>query len=209
MPSSFTSPPTEPAVTTADEALQRLLEGNQRYVSHQTIDPNQTEARRAEIVQGQLPFATILSCVDSRVPPELIFDRGLGDLFVVRTAGQVIDRAVMGSIEFGAFLLGIPLIFVLGHEKCGAVHATIEAVERSAAPPGSIGALVEGIRPAVETARHQPGDLLENAVKANVALGVHRLQASPILAELLEAGKLKIVGGRYCLETGAVNVTVW
>ncbi len=191
-----------------DEALQILKEGNQRYVANKTIDPNQSEARRVEVAQGQNPFATILGCVDSRVPPEIVFDRGLGDLFVIRTAGQVIDQAVLGSIEFGAFELGIPLIFVLGHEKCGAVNATIEALEQNAQADGSIGVLVEGIQPAVESVRSQPGDLLDNAVNANVELGVARLKESPILAELLEQGKLKIVGGRYDLDTGAVEITV-
>lgn len=198
----------EPEVKSADEALQRLMEGNRRYVADKTVDPNQTEARRVEVAQGQKPFATILGCVDSRVPPEIVFDRGLGDLFVIRTAGQVIDRAVLGSIEFGAFELGIPLILVLGHEKCGAVHATIEALEHNAEAEGSIGSLVEGIQPAVEAVRDQPGDLLDNAVRANVELVVRHLKESPILAELLEHGKVQIAGGRYDLDTGAVEITV-
>jgi carbonic anhydrase len=198
----------EAAVTTADEALQKLLEGNHRYVANKTLDPHQTEARRIEVAQGQDPFATILGCVDSRVPPEIIFDRGLGDLFVIRTAGQVIDRAVLGSIEFGAAELGIPLVLVLGHEKCGAVNATIQALETNEQAEGSIGTLVDGIKPAVEAARSQPGDLLDNAVRANVELGVARLKESPVLAGLLAQGKLTIVGGRYDLETGEVEITV-
>jgi carbonic anhydrase len=198
----------EPAVRDPDAALERLTEGNQRYVTNKRVNPNQTEARRIEVAREQQPFATILGCVDSRVSPELIFDRGLGDLFVIRTAGQVIDRAVMGSVEFGAVAFGIPLILVLGHEKCGAVIATIEAMTRSSKVEGSIGALIEAIQPAVETARNRPGDLLANAVNANVELGVNRLKASPILAELLVEGKLKIVGGRYDLDTGAVEFIV-
>jgi carbonic anhydrase len=198
----------EPPVSNADEALGRLKEGNQRYAANRTVDPNQTAARRAEVAQGQKPFATILGCVDSRVPAEIIFDRGLGDLFVVRTAGQVIDGAVMGSVEFGALELGIPLILVLGHEKCGAVNATIEAIEKNVHPEGSIGVLVDGIKPAVEGVRDQPGDLLDNAVKANVELGVRRLKESPILADLLKEGRVKIVGGHYDLDTGEVQITV-
>lgn len=202
------APTAEPAVANADEALQRLQEGNQRYVANKTVDPNQTESRRVEVAQGQHPFATILGCVDSRVPPEIVFDRGLGDLFVIRTAGQVLDDAVVGSIEFGAAELGIPLIMVLGHEKCGAVNATIEALEKQAEAEGSIGALVEGIKPAVEKVKGQPGDLLDNAVRANVEVTVSRLKESPILAEALKEGKIKIVGGRYDLDTGAVEITV-
>lgn len=202
------APTAEPAVTNADEALHRLKEGNQRYVANKTVDPNQTEGRRVEVAQGQHPFATILGCVDSRVPPEIVFDRGLGDLFVIRTAGQVLDKAVIGSIEFGAAELGIPLLMVLGHEKCGAVKATIAALETQAEAEGSIGFLVEGIAPAVEKAKGQSGDLLDNAVKANVENVVSQLKESPILAEALEAGKLKIVGGRYDLDTGLVEFTV-
>jgi len=202
------TPIAEPAVASADEALQHLMEGNQRYVANKTVDPNQSESRRIEVAQGQHPFATILGCVDSRVPPEIIFDRGLGDLFVIRTAGQVLDNAVVGSIEFGVAELGIPLIMVLGHEKCGAVNATIEALENHTEAEGSISALVEGIRPAVEKAKGQPGDLLDNAVRANVEATVSRLKESFIMAQALTEGKIKIVGGRYDLDTGSVEITV-
>jgi carbonic anhydrase len=201
-------PLVEPAVVSPEEALQRLTEGNQRYINHQSIYPNQTEARRAELANAQQPFAIILGCVDSRVAPEFIFDCGLGDLFVIRTAGQVIDTAVMGSAEFGAAQLGIPLILVLGHDRCGAVIATIEALTKPTQAPGSIHALLEAIRPAVESVHHQPGDLVDNAIRANVELGVSRLKASPILAGLLAEGKLKIVGGRYDLDTGVVEFTI-
>jgi carbonic anhydrase len=142
------------------------------------------------------------------VPAEIIFDRGLGDLFVARTAGQVIDGAVMGSLEFGALELRIPLILVLGHEKCGAVKATIDSIEKNVHPEGSIGVLVDGITPAVEAARDQPGDLLANAVNVNVELGVRRLKESPLLAGLIGQGRLKIAGGRYDLDTGRVEIIV-
>lgn len=207
--SQLPEPTAEPPVAGADDALQRLKDGNQRYVANKTVDPNQTERRRVELAQGQHPFATILGCVDSRVPPELVFDRGLGDLFVIRTAGQVLDKAVVGSIEFGAAELGIPLIVVMGHENCGAVKATIDALEKPAGEAhGSIGALVEAITPAVEAAREQSGDLLDNAVRINIENVVNALKQSPILAEALSQGKVKIVGGRYDLDTGAVEMTV-
>ncbi|HEY9528739.1 MAG TPA: carbonic anhydrase [Anaerolineales bacterium] len=198
--------PTEGPVTNADEALQRLMEGNERYVANKSTDLNESQSRRAELAQGQNPFATIFSCVDSRVPPELVFDRGLGDLFVIRTAGHVIDNAVLGSLEFGVAELKIPLLMVLGHEKCGAVKATVEAVEKNATAEGDINWLVEGIRPAVEEVKSQSGDLLDNAVKANVTLTVERLKGSAILSEALEKSELQIVGGRYDLDTGMVEI---
>ena len=203
---SSAEPTPEPAVTGPDEALQRLLDGNQRYVANKAVDPNQSETRRIEVSTGQHPFATILGCVDSRVPPEIVFDRGLGDLFVIRTAGQVVDQAVMGSIEFGSFELGIPLVFVLGHESCGAVKATLETLEANGHAEGSIGYLVEAITPAIEAAHGQEGDELDNAVKANVSLVVEQLKQSPILSAAIAAGTLKIVGGRYDLDKGAITM---
>jgi carbonic anhydrase len=192
----------------ADEALQHLLEGNRRYSTNRVTDLNQTLVRRIEVAQAQNPFATIFGCVDSRVPPEIIFDRGLGDLLVIRTAGQVVDWAVLGSIEFGVVELGIPLIMVLGHERCGAIKATIEALEKGLDAPGQIKMLVESIRPAVEKTKGQPGNLLENAVQANIELSMSRLKTSPILAEAIAKNQLKIVGARYDLDTGAVALTV-
>ena len=198
----------EVPVADANEALQRLREGNERYVANKSIDLNESQSRRIELAKGQQPFATIFSCVDSRVPPELIFDRGLGDLFVIRTAGQVIDKAVLGSLEFGVAELKIPLLMVLGHEKCGAVKATVEAVEHNASAEAEINWLVDGIRPAVEAAKTQSGDLLDNAVKANVSLTVERLKGSSILSEASEKGDLQIVGARYDLDTGLVEIIV-
>lgn len=202
------APPPEATVTNPDQALKRLKEGYQRWVAGAMTRPNQTADRRAEVAKGQQPFAIVFGCVDSRVPPELVFDRGLGDLLVVRTAGHAIDNAALGSVEFGVEELGIPLVMVLGHQKCGAVAATIEAVEKGAKPHGQIGALVAAIKPAVEKVKGQPGDLLDNAVRANVALTVGKLRRSKILAEFLAKGKVKIVGARYELGTGAVEITV-
>lgn len=208
------SVPTSPA-----EALQQLLEGNQRFAANRLLEPNHSPERRAEIAKGQQPFATILGCVDSRVPPEIVFDRGLGDLFVIRTAGHVIDEAVLGSIEFGSLELKIPLIMVLGHERCGAVKASIEALEgggeahgkgkgkgKHSAEPGEIGYLVNSLKPAIEKAHAWGmGDLAENAMRANISLTVARLKKSPVLAAGVESGRLKIVGGRYDLDSGVVE----
>ena len=196
----------EPAVTTPDQALQRLLEGNQRYVAATPIYPNLTVDRRTQLAQGQHPFSIVFSCVDSRVPPELLFDRGLGDLFVIRTAGHVLDDAVLGSIEYGVAELSIPLILVLGHEKCGAVKATLEATEHQTTAPDRIQTLVRAITPAIEQSKGRPGDALDNAVLANIALTVGRLKATPLLADALGKGGLKIIGGRYDLDSGSVVI---
>jgi carbonic anhydrase len=201
-------PVNESAVSSPNEALQRLLEGNQRYTANKSTNLNESEARRLELVKGQNPFATIFSCVDSRVPPELIFDRGLGDLFIVRTAGEVLDHAVLGSLQYGVAELKIPLLMVLGHEKCGAVKATIEAIEDNAEGEAEINWLVEGIRPAVEKVHAAQGDLLDNAVRANVELTVEKLKTSAILADALEKGDLNIVGARYDLDSGVVELIV-
>ena len=205
-PGSPAAPTPEPAVTTPDQALQRLLEGNQRYVAAKPTYPNLTVERRTQLAQGQHPFSIVFSCVDSRVPPELLFDRGLGDLFVIRTAGHVLDDAVLGSIEYGVAELGIPLILVLGHEKCGAVAATLEAAEHHTTAPDRIQTLVRAITPAIEQSKGQPGDALDNAVLANTALTVGRLKATPLLAEALGKGGLKIIGGRYDLDSGVVVI---
>ncbi len=198
----------EPAIKTGNAALSRLLEGNKRYAAYKSTDVNETKARRAEVAKGQKPFATILGCVDSRVPPELVFDRGLGDLFVIRTAGQVVDKAVLGSLEFGVAELKIPLLMVLGHEKCGAINATIEAVEKNAKAEAEIAYLVENLRPVVEKAKERTGDKLDNAVRVNVEMAVSTLRSLPFFAEFIHKGELRIVGARYDLDSGLVEVTV-
>lgn len=203
-----TTLPTEAPITNAEAALKRLLEGNKRYAAFKSVGINESKARRAEVAKGQHPFATILGCVDSRVPPELVFDRGLGDLFVIRTAGHVLDKAALGSLEFGVAELKIPLMVVLGHEKCGAVNAAIEALANNAVPEGEIGYLVNSIRPAIEKAGHSSGEELDNVVKANTELVVAQLKAVPMLAEVIKHGELKIVGARYDLDTGLVTVNV-
>lgn len=194
------------AVSTPAEALERLKHGNARFVGGNAIHPQQGAKHRAGLAAGQHPFATVLSCVDSRVPPELVFDEGLGDLFVSRTAGQVIDKAVLGSIQFGVHELHIPLLVVLGHSNCGAVKATIEAVEKNAPASGTdIDALVTAIRPAVEKAKgDKPKDLLDASVTANVNAVTKQLGAAPLIATAIGEKKLIVIGARYDLATGAV-----
>ncbi|OIO53644.1 MAG: hypothetical protein AUJ55_13295 [Proteobacteria bacterium CG1_02_64_396] len=188
-----------------EQALQRLLAGNRRYVADRpTLD--ESPGRRVAVAAGQHPFAAVLSCVDSRVPPELIFDQGLGDLFVIRTAGQVLDRAVLGSLEFGVAELGIALIVVLGHTQCGAVRATMAALDRNAAAPADMEFLVEAMAPAVEVARQVGGNLWDNAVRAQISLVVERLRHAPILHKAVAQGRLKVVGAYYDLESGLVEV---
>jgi carbonic anhydrase len=190
-----------------EEALQRLLEGNRRYVANQSA-LDESEHRRIQVAPAQEPFAAILSCVDSRVPPELVFDQGLGDLFVIRTAAQVLDKAVLGSLEFGVAELHIPVIVVLGHQHCGAVKAAMEILDRHGVAEAEIEYLVEALAPAVEQGKKAGGDVWDRAVRAQIELLVAQLKGSPILAPAVEAGTLKIVGAWYSLETGLVEITV-
>jgi carbonic anhydrase len=194
-------------VTGVEQAMQLLQEGNRRHRAAKLAHPNQTRKRLREVARGQHPFAVILGCSDSRVPPEIIFDRGLGDLFVIRVAGNILDNPGLGSSEYALEEFGVPLVMVLGHQRCGAVAATIEVMDKGGKVHGQITSLVEAIRPAVVRARAQPGNLLENAVRSNVALVVAQLQASsPMVADLVKQGKVKVVGARYNLETGEVAI---
>ena len=186
-----------------EEALQRLMDGNVRFVKSQSTHPHQTIQRRIELTKGQEPFAIILSCSDSRVTPETVFDQGLGDIFVVRVAGNVVDNLGLGSIEYAAEHLHVPLIMVLGHEKCGAVAATVAGGHA----PGHINSVVKAIKPAVAATKGMKGDAVENVVRANVQSVVQQIQKSkPILNELVSKGKLKVVGARYDLDTGTVEI---
>jgi carbonic anhydrase len=188
---------------TPDQALKQLMAGNQRYVAGKASHPHQDTKRRAELSQSQHPFAALLSCADSRVAPEVIFDEGLGDLFSVRVAGNIVDDAVTGSLEYSVEHLGTPIILVLGHERCGAVQAAIGGGE----PKTHIEALTSAINPAVAQARKQKGDLVSNSVRANVRLVVEQLRTSkPILAEAVAKGKVKVVGAVYDLDSGVVKL---
>jgi len=201
----------KPATTVgADEALARLLEGNKRYVEGNLVQPRRRPEDFKALAEGQAPLAVIVACADSRVAPDLLFDQGVGDLFVVRVAGNVVSSggpAVTGSIEYAVAELGVRLVMVLGHSQCGAVKAAIKHLEAKDALPGSIGELVDAIKPAVLAAKRNPGDLLDNAIKANVERGVTRLKGlEPILAGAVRLGKVRIVGANYDLRTGKVMV---
>ncbi|MGE3993550.1 carbonic anhydrase [Pseudorhodoplanes sp.] len=195
------------AASTPDEALKLLVAGNARYVANQ---PQQRDfsAGRASRTLGQAPFAAILGCADSRVAPELAFDQSPGDLFVVRVAGNFMTPDGLGSLEFGAAVLGTKLIMVLGHNSCGAVNATVAALQKGNTLPGHIAGLVTAMKPGIEPALKQPGsDLEQRAVVANVQYNVNRLKAEkPMLADMVAKGDLRVVGGVYDLATGKVNL---
>lgn len=190
------------AQVSADTALKRLMEGNKRFIEGRSIRPNQDIKRLQEVSKGQNPFAIIVGCSDSRVPNEIIFDQGLGDLFIIRTAGQVATYASWGSIEFANAVLGSELIVVLGHTHCGAVSAACKVPD----VPGHIVTLINAIKPAAQMAKHLPGNEVENAVKINVAMQVDQLKnLEPVLSKAVKSGKTKIVGAVYDLDTGKVE----
>lgn len=185
---------------------QRLLDGNARFVSDQPKHPHQDSKRRSEVASGQKPFAVVIGCADSRTAPEILFDEGLGDLFVIRLAGNIVDDAALGSVEFAVAKLGARFIVVLGHEKCGAVSAAVDAVKGAVAPPGHIGTIVDAIKPAAASVHGKDGDEVDNAVSANVHAVVERLKtASPVLSPLLKSGELSLIGARYDLDDGKVQ----
>jgi carbonic anhydrase len=194
----------EPAAgLSADEALARLMAGNRRYVRHEEQHPDQSLARRKELRAGQHPFAVILGCADSRVSPELLFDQGLGDLFVIRVAGNIVDDAVLGSIEYAVEHLGVKLVMVLGHEKCGAVSAAVEGGTAA----GHINALVAAIRPSVDASAKEPGDRVHNCVIANARRVAQQVRESePVLKDAVEKHRVKVVAADYALDSGQVNL---
>ena len=200
-------------MTTANEALARLKEGNARFVSGvRSVDTILKQVQRASFVEGQAPFAIILGCSDSRVPAEIIFDQGLGDLFVIRVAGNIVAPSQVGSVEFAAGLFGTPLVVVLGHSMCGAVVATLEGLERpSEARSSNVLSIVNRILPAVEPLfetelRSNPEQLLKAAIRANILASTNQLRhGSEILEQLIQQGDLTIVGAEYSLETGVVE----
>lgn len=196
-------------VTNGDEALQRLLAGNHRFVQGTTVNQGRDSVRRAELAEHQTPFAVILGCADSRVTPEVLFDDGIGDIFPVRVAGNTAAApALVGSIEYGAAVLGSVLLMVLGHEGCGAVKATIDYVQKGTQQPGHVQAFLDPIVPAVQAVQAQPpGQLMEAAIQQNIRLQVQQLSASaPLLAPLVSSGKLKVVGAEYHLASGQVQL---
>ena len=187
---------------TPDQAMQALLEGNKRFVERKRRNPNQDVARLREVAGGQNPYAAVLGCADSRVPAEIVFDQGLGDLFVCRVAGNVATPEEIGSLEFGSLVLGSKVIMVLGHKRCGAVDATIKGAQ----VPGQIGSLLDAIKPAVEKAKDRTGDRLEETCKTNIMLQAEKLKSSPVISQLIKENKLKVVGGYYDLDTGKVTM---
>lgn len=192
-------------ITDADAALSQLEEGNRRFVEARLQHPGHDPESRRGLLRSQQPFAAILTCSDSRVPPELLFDQGLGDLFVVRVAGNIIDAAVLGSIEFAVLQLRTPLIVVMGHQHCGAVSATLDSIRQHTVPHGDTASFVTAIAPAVTLAEQRPGDLLDNTVRANAERSRDAIVESAELNERLHAGALKVVAAYYNLEAGAVT----
>jgi carbonic anhydrase len=193
------------------EALKLLIDGNQRWVDGQLEHPHQSVERRNEVAKHQDPFAVVFSCIDSRVPPEIVFDRGVGDLFVIRTGAQAVDDlVVLGSVEFGPN--GYPsarLLLVLGHQGCGAITAAIESIQSGIPAPIHIRAVVDALRPAYDQAISQPGDdLVDKMVRAQVILTVQQLQNDSLLAPLVRSGELRVVGARYDLTTGRAEIIV-
>ena len=187
---------------TPDKALQELLDGNERFAKRKRRNPDQSYSRLVEVAKGQKPFASILGCADSRVPSEIVFDQGLGDLFVCRIAGNIATTQQIGSLEFGSLVLGSKVIMVVGHERCGAVQAAMKGDP----VPGQIGSLLEAIKPSVESSKDKSGDKLDNACKANILAQIKKLKSSSVLSELIKAEKLKIVGGYYDLDTGEISI---
>lgn len=192
---------------TADEALGKLKAGNERFVQAPEVCSADLAKRRGAIATSQTPWATIVSCSDSRVPPELAFGgQGLGELFVARNAGNMVDTATMGTIEYGAAVLGIPLVVVMGHERCGAVVAACDIVAKKATFPGSILPMVKAIVPAATAVKGKPGDFVDNTVRESARRSAQQVATkSKIVADLVKAGKVKVVAARYDLDDGKVE----
>lgn len=192
---------------TAADAEQLLRTANDRFASGKAERPDLSAERRSALTADQSPYAVIVSCSDSRVPPEMVFNCGLGNLFVVRTAGEVVDDVALGSIEYAVEHLHTPLVVVMGHQSCGAVTSTIKALDSGGPlPEGGIGALVRHIKPAVDAARDKPGDRVANAVEAQVrAVRAQLAEGHNEVAALVGKGELKVKGAVYSLETGTVS----
>ena len=185
---------------TAADALTRLMEGNRRWVDGRLAHPNRSTERREDLANAQRPFATVFSCIDSRVPPEIIFDCGIGDLVVIRTGAHVLDDAVvMGSLQFAAAQLKTPLVLVLGHQACGAVAAAVDALENGRTTEGSLDPITTALRPAYEA---DSSDM----VRAHTRLTVNAISEDPVIANLISGAGLSIVGGHYSLDDGEVTI---
>jgi carbonic anhydrase len=188
---------------TPDQAAERLLEGNRRYVVQQAKHPNQMDEHRRALLAGQFPIVALLSCTDSRVPPELIFDQGVGDLFVVRLAGNILSDHALASVEFAVLVLRVPLVMVMGHSYCGAVEETLSGQPL----PGHMSHLAAAIQPAAVKAAALPGDRVINTARLHAQMtGEQFTQRSSIVAEAVDKGRLKIMAAFYHLETGEVEI---
>jgi carbonic anhydrase len=200
-------------VISAPEALARLRKGNQRFASDvRSLESLASQTRRSELAAGQEPFAIVLGCSDSRVPAEIVFDQGLGDLFVIRVAGNIVAPSQIGSVEFAAARFGTPLVVVLGHSRCGAILATLDELRRPTEKQSRhLRSIVDRVRPSVEallaTARHgDPDALVRDAVRANVRVSASQLRhGSELLEQLVDRGELTVVGAEYSLDTGVVE----
>ena len=197
-----------PSAISGDEALRRLVEGNARYRAGQTHVRDYAAGRAARVATHR-PIASVLGCSDARVGPEFIFDQGPGDLFMVRVAGNILQPEGLASLEYAAQFLGVPLIFVLGHSNCGAVDAAIKALRDNASLPGHLPELIDQVRPAVIAAQEtRPADLLNAAIAENVRRTRQAVdRAQPLLAEMVESGKVKVAGGVYDISTGRVSLS--
>jgi carbonic anhydrase len=187
-----------------EAALKRLMEGNERYASSNSRHPHQSMERRSEMNNGQHPFALVLGCSDSRIPPEIIFDQGLGDIFVVRVAGNISSKAVLGSVEYAVLHLRVPLVMVLAHSDCGAVTASLSDAGQH---DGHIAGLTAAISPAIEVAEGLPGNAVDNTAKANARMVVDQLKKSePVIRDFVRNGKVAVVPAFYDLKTGVVDI---
>ncbi len=206
LPLKALAAPQAGAGVSPDAALAKLMAGNRTFVEKMSTTRTQTIEERAALGAGQAPWASILTCADSRLVPEIIFNVGLGDIFVSRVAGNVAEPTEIASLEYGAAVLGSQLILVMGHSACGAVKSTIEASKGAKMPSADLEQLVATIMPAVKSVAGKPGDELVNATKANVLAGVKHLRANAILKDLIAKGNLKVAGAYYDLATGKVSL---
>ncbi|MFE4632696.1 carbonic anhydrase [Streptomyces sp. NPDC056773] len=197
----------EPRPSTPEGAYSRLLEGNRRWVSGSLNHPDRDPDRRGMVAQAQDPFGVVLACIDSRVPPELLFDTGLGDLFVLRTGGQAVGPVVIGSVEFGPMTAGTPLILVLGHQRCGAVDASYKALRDGVPLPGNLQAIAKALVPAYELTVKDPGsDPVDTMIRNQIKVTADALRGNADLAPLVRKGSLAVAGAYYSLDTGEVEV---
>jgi carbonic anhydrase len=200
------TPPKPQNVLSPEASFDRLMKGNARYVEG-VSRRHDFKHEREPLTQGQNPFAAVLSCADSRIAPEYCFDTARGDVFVCRVAGNFAHEENIASFEYGVAVLNVPLIMVLGHDACGALDSTIKSIKDNSTLPGHLPALVHVLTPAVQAVQGKPGDLLANAIRANVAMNVDRLKTTtPILKAAVDDNKLRVVGGVYNLKTGRVEL---